>query len=63
MKYERLIIDEIDAVMPATHAEEYRIEHNTLRPHEAIAWPKEVHLGVADPKIPTFQATEPLPST
>ncbi|MGI8628243.1 MAG: methyltransferase [Geodermatophilaceae bacterium] len=39
--------------------------NNTLRPHEAIAWnrPKELHLGVADPKIPTFQATEILPST
>ena len=66
LKYERLFIDEIDdAVMLAKHAEEYRIEYNTLRPHEAIAWnrPKEVHLGVADPKIPTFQATEILPST
>ena len=66
MKYERPSIDQIDdAVMLAKHAQEYRIEYNNLRPHEAIAWnrPKEVHLGVADPKIPTFQATETLPST
>jgi hypothetical protein len=51
--------------MLAKHAEEYRIEYNTLRPHEAIAWnrPKEVHLSVADPKIPTLQTTEILPST
>ncbi len=66
MRYERLFIDEIDgAVMLAKHAEEYRIEYNTLRPHEAIAWnrPQEVHLGGADPNIPTFQTTEALPTT
>ncbi len=58
LKYERLYIDEIDdAVMLAKHAEEYRIEYNEIRPHEAIAWnrPKQVHLGLADPTIPTFQ--------
>lgn len=66
LKYERLYIDEIDdAVMLAKHAEEYRIEYNQIRPHEAIAWnrPKEVHLGLADPTIPTFQATEILPTS
>lgn len=38
--------------MLAKHAEEYPIEYNQVRPHEAIAWnrPKEVHLGLADPK-------------
>jgi hypothetical protein len=49
------VIDEIDdAVMLAKRAEEYRIEYNQTRPHEAIAWnrPKEVHLGLADPTIP-----------
>jgi putative transposase len=64
LKYERLYIDEIDdAVMLAKHAEEYRIEYNQIRPHEAIAWnrPKDVHLGLADPTTPTFQATEILP--
>jgi len=47
LKYERLYIDEIDdAVMLAKRAEDYRIEYNTIRPHEALAWnrPKEVHL-------------------
>jgi len=71
LKYERLFIDEIDeideiddAVMLAKHAEEYRIEYNQIRPHEAIAWnrPQEVHLGLADPTIPTFQAAEILPT-
>ena len=39
LKYERLFIDEIDdAVMLAKHAEEYRLEYNQIRPHEAIAW-------------------------
>lgn len=66
LKYERLFIDEIDdAVMLAKHAEEYRIEYNQVRPHEAIAWnrPKEVHLGLADPTIPTFHTKEILPAT
>ena len=65
LKYERLYIDEIDdAVMLAQRAEDYRIEYNETRPHEAIAWnrPKEVHLGLADPAVPTFQTTETLPA-
>lgn len=38
LKYERLFIDEIDdAIMLAKHAEDYRIEYNQIRPHEAIA--------------------------
>ena len=64
LKYERLYIDEIDdAVMLAKRAEDYRIEYNQIRPHEALAWnrPKQVHLGLADPTIPTFQSTETLP--
>ena len=66
LKYERLFIDEIDdALMLAKHAEEYRIEYNEIRPHEAIAWnrPKQVHLGLADPTTPTFPATETLPTS
>ncbi len=54
-------VEEIDdAVMLAKHAEEYRLEYNQIRPHEAIAWnrPEEVHLGLADPKIPTLQTKE-----
>lgn len=67
LKYERLYIDEIDeiddAVMLAKHAEDYRIEYNTIRPHEALAWnrPLDVHLRIADPTIPTFQAEKSLP--
>jgi transposase InsO family protein len=66
LKYERLYIDEIDdAVMLAKRAEDYRIEYNQTRPHEAIAWnrPKDVHLGLADPTVPTFQSTQTLPTT
>lgn len=58
MKYERLYIDEIDdAVMLA---KDYRIEDNTIRPHEALAWdrPLDVHLGFADPTIPITLQTE-----
>lgn len=65
LKYERLFIDEIDdAIMLAKHAEEYRIEYNSLRPHEAIAWnrPKDVHLGQADPTTPTFHTKKILPT-
>ena len=38
------------------------IEYNQIRPHEAITWnrPQEVHLGLADPKLPTFHPTEIL---
>ena len=39
LKYERLYLDEIDdAIMLAKHAVDYRIEYNTIRPHEALAW-------------------------
>ena len=61
LKYERLYLDQIDdAVMLAQRAEDYRVEYNEIRPHEAIAWnrPKEVHLGLADPTIPTFETNE-----
>lgn len=65
LKYERLYLDEIDdAIMLAQHAEDYRTEYNTIRPHEALAWnrPQEVHLGLADPTIPTFQTVKSLPT-
>ena len=65
LKYERLYLDQIDdAVMLAERAEDYRVEYNEIRPHEAIAWnrPKEVHLGLADPTIPTFETNEILPT-
>jgi putative transposase len=66
LKYERLFIDEIDdAVMLAKHAEDYRVEYNTIRPHEALSWnrPHDVHLGVASPTVPTFQTEQILPTT
>jgi putative transposase len=39
-----------------SHAEDYRVEYNTVRPHEALAWKRsrDVHLGLADPLIPNF---------
>ncbi len=65
LKYEKLFLEEIpDALDPVAHAEDYRVEYNTVRPHEALAWnrPLDVHLGLADPLIPNFPATEDLPA-
>src|SRR5690606_12336427 len=65
LKYEKLFLEEVpDALDLVRHAEDYRIEYNTVRPHEAIAWnrPLEVHLGAADPRIPNFPEPENLPS-
>jgi transposase InsO family protein len=65
LKYERLFLEEIpDAIDLAAHAEAYRAEYNTLRPHEHLSWnrPIEVHLGLADPTIPNFPEPEYLPS-
>lgn len=66
LKYERLFLEEIDDVLALVeHADAYRLEYNTIHPHEAIAWnrPAEVHLGAADPLIPNFPETENLPTT
>ncbi len=63
LKYERLYLEEIDDGLDlARHAEAYRIEYNTIRPHEALAWntPLDVHVGLTDPST-TFQAAEILP--
>jgi integrase family protein len=57
LKYERLFPGDIpDALTLVERAEDYRIEYNTVRPHEAIAWnrPLEVHLDRASAIIPTF---------
>ena len=65
LKYERLFLEEIpDAIDLAAHAEHYRVEYNTVRPHEAIAWnrPIDVHLGHADPATPNFPEPQNLPS-
>jgi putative transposase len=64
LKYERLYREDILDVLDLTrHAEEFRIEFNTIRPHEALSWnrPLEVHLGLANPTIPTFERAEILP--
>lgn len=65
LKYERLFLEEIDDVLSlVAHADDYRAEYNTVRPHEAIAWnrPLEVHLGLADPLTPNFPETQNLPA-
>ncbi len=64
LKYECLYRAEItDAVTLDREAEAFRIEFNTIRPHEALAWnrPLDVHQRHADPTIPTFQTAETLP--
>jgi putative transposase len=64
LEYERGFLDEIpDALTLVERAEGYRIEYNTLRPHESIPWnrPLEVHLGHANPTIPAFETKEILP--
>ncbi len=65
LKYERLFLEEIDDVLSlVAHADDYRADYNTVRPHEAIAWnrPLEVHLGLADPLTPNFPETQNLPA-
>ena len=65
LKYERLFLEEIpDAIDLAAHTEHYRVEYNTVRPHENLSWnrPIEVHLGYADPKTPNFPEPQNLPS-
>ena len=64
LKYERLYREDITDILDLTgHAEEFRVEFNTIRPHEALSWnrPLDVHLGLADPTIPTFERAEILP--
>jgi putative transposase len=65
LKYEKLFVREIPDVLDlVVHAEEYRVEYNTVRPHEALAWnrPRDVHLSLADPLIPNFPETGDLPA-
>src|SRR5699024_11280647 len=66
VKYDRLFLDDIpDSLTLVERAEDYRIEYNDTRPHEAISWnrPAEVHLGLADPTIPNFEREQILPAT
>lgn len=61
LKYERLFLEEITDVHDLlAHAEAWRVEYNTVRPHEALAWnrPLDVHTGIADPLIPNFPEPE-----
>lgn len=58
LKYERLLLDEIsNALELVARAEDYRVEYNEIRPHEAIAWnrPLKVHLGKATRPSPTLK--------
>ncbi|MFC5999901.1 integrase core domain-containing protein [Quadrisphaera sp. GCM10027208] len=62
LKYERLHLEETnDTLDLVAHADDYGVEYNTVRPHEAIAWnrPLDVHLGLADPSPPTLPNTNP----
>ncbi len=66
LKYERLFLEEItDALDLVHHSEDYRLEYNTVRPHEALTWnrPHDVHAGAADPLVPNFPEPENLPTT
>jgi putative transposase len=38
----------------ATHVERYRVDDNSVRPHEALTWnrPDDVHVSLADPRVP-----------
>jgi hypothetical protein len=65
LKYEKLFLKEIpDALDLVAHAEDYRVEYNTARPHEALAFnrPRDIHLGLHDPLISNFPDTEDLPA-
>ena len=65
LNYERLFLEEIpDALDLIAHAESYRVDYNTVRPHEALSWnrPHDVHLGLADPGVPNFPEPEILPT-
>ena len=66
LKYEKLFLEEIpDALDLVAHAEDYRIEYNTVRPHEALSWnrPLDVHTGQSDPQTPNFETKKFLPTT
>ena len=54
LKYERLFLDEIpDALTLVERAENYRVEYNTQRPHEAIAWNRPLDATSAAPARPS----------
>ncbi|MET9880900.1 integrase core domain-containing protein [Actinacidiphila glaucinigra] len=60
LQYEKLFLEEIpNALDLVRHAEDYRLEYNTVRPHEALAWnrPYDVPTGQADPLVPQLSRT------
>ena len=64
LKYERLYREEItDGSWLAERANAFRLEFNSVRPHEAMSWnrPREVHLALTDPATPNFPEPETLP--
>lgn len=64
--YEWLFLEEIDhGLSLVEHVDAYRADYNHVRPHGAISWnrPAEVHAGLADPTIPTFDREEVLTLT
>ena len=66
LKYERLYREQIDDALDLVRqADAYRIELNTIRPREALAWNRllEVHQGPADSIIPNFPEPEIPPTT
>ena len=66
LKYELLFPGDIpDALTLVERAEDYRIEYNTVRPHEAIAWNRslEVHLDRASTTNPTLKQQDTPPTT
>ncbi|WP_409485029.1 integrase core domain-containing protein [Arsenicicoccus dermatophilus] len=65
LKYERLYREQIhDASDLVREADAYRVQFNTVRPHEALSWnrPADVHRGLADPTTPTLPDQENLPT-
>ena len=65
LKYEWLYLEQIDDALDLVRqADAYRIELNTIRPREALAWNRllEVHQGPADSIIPNFPEPE-IPPT
>ena len=64
LKYEQLDREPIDDALDLVReADVFRVEFDSVRPHEALAWnrPADVHAGSADPTIPTFQEAKTLP--
>jgi len=66
MKYEWLFREEIEHGLELVdQINTYRHDYNHLRPHEAITWnrPADVHADPANPRTPTFEIEETLPTT